>query len=193
MVKLIIIHASTREGRKGIGISNWIAGEAKNEEGFETEFVDLRELNLPFHDEPHHPRTRNYTKQHTRDWSAKIDAADAFIIVTTEYNHGIPSTLKNAIDYLHTEWTYKPVALVGYAGISGGVRGLQQLKQVLATPKMLVFEGMQIPFFDKQIQEDGTFEPNPSNERALEGIFKELLHLGEGMKALREPVLAEAK
>ena len=185
----MIIHASTREGRKGIGISKWILEQAQQVSDFEIDFVDLKELNLPFHDEPFHPRTRNYIHQHTKDWSARVEAADAFIIVTTEYNHGIPSTLKNAIDYLHTEWTYKPAVLVGYAGISGGVRGLQQLKQVLATPKMLVFEGMQIPFFDKQITEDGTFEPNQSNERALESIFKEVLHLGEGMKALRQPEL----
>ncbi len=185
MLNLKIIHASTREGRKGLPVSEWIVEAAKKEADFNVEFIDLKELNLPFIDEPEHPKLKRYIHQHTIDWSNKIDSADAFIFVTCEYNYGMPATLKNALDFLVQEWAYKPVAFVGYGGISAGTRSIQQLKQVTNALKMFPFDGVMLPFFSTQLNDDGLFEPTPSNLRAADAMFKELKHLGEGMKALR--------
>ena len=110
MSKLEIIVASTRPGRVGPSVAHWIESEAAAHGGFdEVEVVDLAEVNLPFMNEPHHPRLGRYTHQHTRDWSAKVAEADAFVFVMPEYNYGYNAELKNAIDYLHSEWQYKPV------------------------------------------------------------------------------------
>ena len=66
------------------------------------------------------PAAEPITKAHTKAWSARVDAADAFVFVTPEYNYGVPAALKNAIDYLNTEWAYKPVGFVSYGGIFAG-------------------------------------------------------------------------
>jgi NAD(P)H-dependent FMN reductase len=112
---------------------------------FEPELVDLRQLALPLMDEANHPRQQLYTQQHTKDWSARVAAADAFVFVTPEYNHGLSAPLKNALDYLHAEWLYKPVGFVSYGGAAGGTRAVQMLKQVVLALRMVPsYEGVAI-------------------------------------------------
>src|SRR5450755_2540666 len=108
MPKLLTIIASTRPGRVGLPVAMWFQDRAQAHGGFELELVDLYELDLPLLDEPNHPRLQKYTKEHTQAWSSIVDSADAVAIVTAEYNCGYPAALKNAIDYLHHEWRYKP-------------------------------------------------------------------------------------
>lgn len=191
MLQLKIIHASTREGRKGMAISKWIEREAKKYPEFEAELVDLKELNLPFFDEPEHPRFRRYSHQHTKDWSHVIDAADALIFVTPEYNHGMPATLKNALDYLSSEWHHKPVAMVCYGGISAGTRAIQQLKQVTSALKMTAFDGL-LPMPFRQITVEDNFEPTAENIAVAKTMFLELQHLGHVLKVLRPEALSTA-
>jgi NAD(P)H-dependent FMN reductase len=112
MPKLHVILASTRPGRAGEPIAEWFVARAKAHGAFEVELVDLAEVDLPFMDEPNHPRLRRYTHEHTKAWSARVDAADAFVFVTPEYNYGFTAPLKNAIDFLHFEWQHKPVGFV---------------------------------------------------------------------------------
>ncbi|MEK8174695.1 NAD(P)H-dependent oxidoreductase [Streptomyces sp. M19] len=147
MSKLEIIVTSTRPGRIGLSVGQWLEAEARAHSGFEeVELVDLAEVNLPFMNEPNHPRLAQYTHQHTRDWSAKVAEADAFVLVMPEYNHSFNAELKNALDYLHGEWQYKPVGLAGYGGVSGGVRAAQAIKPVLTALKMTpVVEAVTIP------------------------------------------------
>jgi len=185
MIQLKIILGSTREGRKGISVANWVYEAAKKRTAFETEFIDLKSINLPFMDEPEHPRFQKYTKQHTKDWSKKIEAADAFIFVTPEYNYGMPAPLKNAIDYLVKEWAFKPVAMVGYGGIAGGTRSIQQLKQVTNVLQMFPFDGLLLPNFTKQINEEGIFAATEGNEKAVELMFAQLEKLHKTLVALR--------
>jgi len=94
MPKLYVIIASTRPGRKGPAIANWIYDLAKKEGSFETELIDLKEVNLPFLDEPNHPRLQKYEHEHTKAWSKTITAANAFIFVTSEYNFSFPATFE---------------------------------------------------------------------------------------------------
>jgi len=158
---LQIVIASTRPGRVGLPVATWFAERARQHGAFEVEVVDLAEVNLPFFDEPHHPRLRRYVHQHTKDWSATIDRADAFVFVTPEYNYGFNAVLKNAIDFLHHEWRDKPVGFVSYGGVAAGTRAVQMLKQVLTTLKMLpVFESVNIPFQQQFLGPDGTVTAN---------------------------------
>src|SRR5581483_12264670 len=124
---LQIFIASTRPGRVGLPVAEWFRGHADAHGGFAIDLVDLATLQLPFLDEPNHPRLRRYTKQHTMDWSARVDAADAFVFVMPEYNYGFNAPLKNAIDYLHHEWQYKPVGFVSYGGVAAGTRAVQMI------------------------------------------------------------------
>ncbi|GAA4782133.1 NAD(P)H-dependent oxidoreductase [Olivibacter ginsenosidimutans] len=186
MIQLKIIFGSTRDGRKGTAIADWVFNQAKKHTAFATELLDLKLVNLPFMDEPEHPRVQRYVHQHTKDWSAKIGAADAFIFVTPEYNYGMPAPLKNALDFLFNEWAYKPVAMVGYGGISGGTRSIQQLKQVTNALRMFPFDGLILPNFTKQLNEDDGFAATEANEKAAEAMFAQLEKLHETLKLLRK-------
>jgi NAD(P)H-dependent FMN reductase len=186
MPKLYVIIASTRPGRKGPSMANWIFDLAKKEGSFEVELVDLKEINLPFMDEPHHPRLQKYEHEHTKAWSKQIEAADAFIFVTPEYNYSYPATLKNAIDFLHSEWAYKPIAFVSYGGVSAGTRSVQAMKQVVAGLKMMpIPESINIPAFTKHIDEHGIFKAEESMDAAAWAMIKELMKWMEAMKPMR--------
>lgn len=144
MTKATIIVASTRPSRVGHLIGDWVEQETEAFKGFtEVELVDLAERDLPFMNEPHHPRLKRYVHQHTLDWSATVSEADAFIFVMPEYNYGYNAELKNAIDYLHREWQYKPVGLVSYGGVSGSTDD-QAGRQAL--PKRRVLAAVQLPW-----------------------------------------------
>ena len=186
MHKIKIITSTTREGRKGIAVANWITGVAKQNNNYDVELLDLAEINLPFMDEAAHPRLQQYQHEHTRKWSETIGSADAFIIVLAEYNFGFPAPIKNAIDYLYNEWMNKPVAFVSYGGISGGLRSTQMLKQVVTAVHMMpVVDQVNIPFFAKLIDENGTFVPNETLTKSAEVMLSELERWSEALKVLR--------
>jgi NAD(P)H-dependent FMN reductase len=187
MYQLKVIIASTRSGRKGISVANWFEQEANKYPEFDVEVLDLLKINLPFLDEPNHPRLQQYTKDHTRQWSKTIDAADAFVFVIPEYNYSAPPALVNAIDFLYKEWNYKPVGLVSYGGISGGLRSAQMCKLQITTVKMMpLFEGVSIPFFTKHIDEDGIFHSDETIDKSADVMMKELLKWAEAMKPMRK-------
>ncbi|CAL9464148.1 NADPH-dependent FMN reductase [Streptomyces sp. enrichment culture] len=189
MTKLEIIVASTRPGRVGPSVARWIESEAAAHAGFdEIEVVDLAEVNLPFMNEPHHPRLGRYTHQHTLDWSAKVAEADAFVFVMPEYNYGYNAELKNAIDYLHSEWQYKPVGMVSYGGVSAGTRAVQMIKQVVTTLKMTpVFEAVCIPFVQQLLDDDRRLQPNDVMTGSAKAMLDELARFTEVLRPLRAP------
>ena len=187
MPTLTIIVGSTRPGRAGQPIAEWFAGRARAHAGFDVEIADLAEIGLPLLDEPNHPRLGQYTKQHTKDWSAIIDRADTVVFVTPEYNYGYPATIKNAIDFLHREWRDKPVGFVSYGGVAAGTRAVQQLKQVVTTLRMVpVFESVNIPFHAQHIK-DGTFEANDLVNQAADTMLDELVRVESALHPLRTP------
>lgn len=186
MYNLKIILASTRPGRKGPAIASWILDKSTQYPEFNVELLDLAEINLPFMDEPAHPRLKKYEHEHTKQWSKTIDSADAYIIVTCEYNYGFSAPLKNALDYLYNEWNNKPVGIVSYGGLAAGTRAAQMLKQVLTALKMMpLAESVNIPFFTKHIDEDDKFNGDETLDKSAEAMFGELLRWTQSLKTLR--------
>ena len=189
MPRLQVVIASTRPGRAGLPIGNWIYERAQRHGAFEVELIDLAEVNLPFLDEPNHPRLRRYTKQHTKDWSARIESGDAFIFVTPEYNYSMPPTLLNALDFLFFEWHHKPAGFVSYGGMAGGSRSVQMSKQVITTLGMTpMMQTVAIPFYNNFII-DGVFQPNDAMEKGAEGMLGELAQMEAALSGLRQQVL----
>ncbi|HEX4437697.1 MAG TPA: NAD(P)H-dependent oxidoreductase [Solirubrobacteraceae bacterium] len=183
---LQIVIASTRPGRVGLPVGRWVEQRARAQDNFEIDLVDLLELGLPMMDEPNHPRLQQYTKRHTKDWSARVAAADAFVFVTPEYNYGMPAALKNAIDYLHVEWAYKPVGFVSYGGVSAGTRSVQMTKQVITTLKTYALpEAVSIPFVAKFIDDDGEIQANEAMENAASAMLVELRRVSDALAVLR--------
>jgi len=183
---LLIVIASTRPTRVGLPIAEWFEARARAHGGFEVEVADLAVLDLPLMNEPKHPRRREYEHGHTKEWSARVEAADAFVFVHPEYNHGMTAPLKNALDYLSHEWAYKPLGLVSYGSVSGGTRAAQMIKQVAVYLKLFtVAEAVSIPFVSRQIGDDGRFEPTEIAEKAAPAMLDELVRLEAALRPLR--------
>jgi len=124
-LNLAIIIGSTREGRFGDTVGRWFAKEAAGHGGFTVDLIDLIDIKLP----PTHQRKPTPEVDAFR---ARLAAADAFVIVTPEYNHSYPASLKHAIDQGYVEWMAKPVGFVSYGGTVGGVRAIEHLRHVFA-------------------------------------------------------------
>jgi NAD(P)H-dependent FMN reductase len=175
---LTIVIGSTRPGRVGPKFASWFRSRAIAHDGFDVELVDLAQLNLPFLDEPSHPRLRQYVHQHTINWSRIVERSDAFVFVTPEYNFGYSAALKNAIDYLSQEWADKAVGFVSYGGVAGGTRAVQQLKQVVTALKMIpVAESVNLPFFTQFIDDSGTVQSNDVMTRSADAMLDELARI----------------
>jgi NAD(P)H-dependent FMN reductase len=186
MPKLMIVIASTRPGRVGLPVSQWFESQAVAHGAFDVEVADLAELRLPFMDEPLHPRLQQYEHAHTKRWSALVAAADAFVFVMPEYNHGFNAPLKNAIDFLHNEWQYKPLGLVAYGGVAAGTRAAQMVKQVVLTLKLTpVAEGVTIPFVARLLDDDGAIQATPLMEQAAVAMLDELVRVEQALRPLR--------
>lgn len=152
-----IIVGSTRPGRKGKAVAEWFYKEAKQRNDITVELIDLKNLDLPLLDEPHHPATGQYEKEHTKAWSSIIKKGDGYIFVTPEYNHGYPASLKNALDYLYNEWGKKPMGIVNYGGAVGGARAAEQLRLVAIELHMHpIREQIQVLNVGQAVAEDGT-------------------------------------
>jgi NAD(P)H-dependent FMN reductase len=100
MIRIATILGSTRPGRNGEAVAHWVHGIASRRSDAQYELIDIKDLNLPLLDEPVPPTRGHYSKQHTKDWAAKVASFDGFVFVTPEYNHGTSGALKNAIDFL---------------------------------------------------------------------------------------------
>ncbi len=185
--KLGVIIASTRPGRVGLPVGTWVISAARAYGEFEVDVLDLAEIKLPLMDEPSHPRLQQYTHAHTIEWSKRIDALDAFVIVMPEYNYGYSAPLKNAIDYLFKEWGYKPAGIVSYGGISGGTRAAQMIKQVLTTLKVVpLTEAVAIPFVAQHIDDEGVFQSTEGFTGQIKTMFGELQRWSHPLRTLRQ-------
>jgi len=129
--KILVVVGTTRQGRSGRKVADWYMSEVAKA-GVEADFelLDIADLNLPLFNEPVSPMIHQYTDvQNTL--AERVGSADGFVFVTAEYNHSLPASLKNFIDYLHSEWQHKVAAFVGYGAI-GGSRAIEHLIQILA-------------------------------------------------------------
>jgi NAD(P)H-dependent FMN reductase len=154
-IKLII--GSTRQNRKGKAIADWLVDQA-NDEGVQIEVLDLKEINLPNFDAPIPPSFAPTQTDEGKTWQKQVGEADAFIFLTAEYNRSIPSSLKNAIDYLVDEWSNKPSLIVSYGYIDGGLSATKHLKDILGWVKSDVLdESITIKFDRDTFAEDGSF------------------------------------
>ncbi len=186
MPKLQIVIASTRPGRVGGAVAAWFAARAVAHGAFEVELVDLAERDLPLLDEPNHPASGIYTKQHTKDWSATIAAGDAYVFVMPEYNNSFNAALKNAIDYLNKEWKDKAVGFVSYGGVSGGTRAVVAMRPVLTPLSLIgVAPAVNIPFISRLIGDDGSLQANDVMDAAADTLVSELSRVDGALRSLR--------
>jgi NAD(P)H-dependent FMN reductase len=124
-LQLAVIIGSNREERFGSTVAAWFLPHATDRPDLEVDVIDVAGLDLPVA----YPRRRSRAID---AYAARLDRADAFVVITPEYNHGYPAGLKQAIDLTQREWHAKPVGFVSYGGMAGGLRAVEQLRQVFA-------------------------------------------------------------
>lgn len=184
--RLAILVASTRPGRQGIAVAEWFRAEVEKHGAFDIDFIDLAEVDLPFLDEPNHPRFKKYEHDHTKAWSARIEAADAFVFVTPEYDYSMSPVLLNALQYLASEWHYKPAGIVSYGGVSAGLRAAQMTKSALTALKIFpIAEAVSLPFFTQFI-DDGVVHPNEVMTDSAAVVLDELAKVEAALRPLRQ-------
>lgn len=185
---LHIVISSTRPGRVGPAVANWLHDFARQHGQFDARLVDLADFNLPIYDEPHHPATQKYEHAHTKAWAASVTAADAFVFVTPEYNFGPPPSFVNALNYVYREWNYKACGFASYGGVSGGLRSVQMAKQLVTTLKMMpMVEGVAVPMVANSLDQDGAFVSNHLVDHSARQMLDELYKWTQALAVLRAP------
>ena len=129
-LKVGVIIGSVRTGRFADKVSKWFVAEAARRDDLEIHVIDLSEPALV--EELKLNLDPLGTPGEAPNLAARIDGLDAYVVITPEYNHGYPASLKLAIDYVYNEWRAKPVGFVSYGGVAGGLRSVEQLRQVFA-------------------------------------------------------------
>jgi NAD(P)H-dependent FMN reductase len=184
VLRVAIILGSTRPGRNGEAVCQWIYGIAKKRSDATFELVDIKDFNLPLLDEPIPPSMGQYNQEHTKVWSSKIDSFDAYVFVTAEYNHGIPGALKNSIDFLFKEWNNKVAGFVSY-GSAGGVRAVEQLRLVMAELQVATVRAqVQLSLFT-DFENFSKFKPALYNENSVNTMLDQVIAWGGALKVLR--------
>ena len=193
MIKIKILTGSNRPGRFNIQPARWITNIAKERKDIEVELLDLQKINLPLLDEPATPGMHQYTKQHTKNWSAKIDEADGFIFVTPEYNHSYSAILKNAIDYLFFEWNYKPVGFVSY-GTVGGARAVEHLLGIAREVKLYdLREQVMFPNYWNNLNDKYEYQFNEKDVASANILLDSLIFWANEMKESRLKLQSKEK
>jgi NAD(P)H-dependent FMN reductase len=190
-LKIAIILGSTRPGRNGKAVADWVLGKAAGRTGTNYELIDLVDFPLPHMDEAIPPSVGQYAGEHTKAWAAKIGSYDGFIFVTPEYNHSTSGVLKNAIDYLYAEWNNKAAAFVSYGSV-GGARAIEHLRGITSELKIAhVRQQLSFSMFT-DFENFSTFAPGPQHDEAAVTLFDELESWTLAMKGVREMEVVNA-
>lgn len=183
-MRVAIIIGSTRPGRNGEAVAKWVHEIAQKRTDAEFELVDLQTFNLPLLDEPAPPSMGQYSKEHTKEWAAKIASFDAFVFVTPEYNHSTSGALKNAIDFLYKEWNNKAAGFVSY-GSAGGVRAVEHLRLIAAELQIAdVREQVALSLFT-DFENFSVFKPAAMHEPKVEAMLNQVISWGTALKQVR--------
>jgi NAD(P)H-dependent FMN reductase len=184
MLKIGIILGSTRPGRNGEAVAKWAHEIALKRDDAEFELIDLARFELPILDEPAPASFGKYSHAHTHAWSAKIASFDGYVFVTPEYNHGPSGALKNAIDFLHNEWTDKAAGFIGY-GASLGARAVEQLRLVMASLQVATVTAQAGLSLFTDFENFSVFKPGATQEQFVNRVFDQVIAWSGALATLR--------
>lgn len=179
-IRLALIMGSNREGRLSDTVTRWVVKQIARRSEFLVDVIDPLELSLP-------PRIERDDSAPVLAFRERIQEADAFIVVTPEYNHGYPAPLKAMIDHADEEWYAKPVAFVSYGGISGGLRAVEQLRLVFAElHAVAIRDTVSFHFAWNQFDADGEPVQREAAEAAMTTLLDRLAWWADALTRARE-------
>ncbi len=190
-VTIGIIIGSTRPGRVGDQVAQWVLEQASARSDAEFELVDLADFALPHLDEALPPSLGQYANDHTKAWAEKVDSFDGYIFVTPEYNHSTSGALKNALDFVYGEWNNKAAGLVSY-GAAGGTRAAEHLRLILG--ELQVADVRQQVAFSllTDFENYSTFTPAAYHAGMLATQLDQLVPWTTALRSVRGETLAQA-
>lgn len=181
-----IILGTTREGRRGEKVGRWFYDVARRRADLDAELIDLRDWPMPLFDQEKSPASGEYTAEYQMRWARKIDAGDAYVLITPEYNHSTSAVLKNALDVIWSEWNNKPVGFVSYGGPAGGSRAVEQLRQVAVELEMAPIRvQVLIPAIHKAFDAEGKPVNAADLDRNANKMLDQLVWWAVGLKHAR--------
>lgn len=184
MTRIGIIIGSTRPGRNGAAVGQWVHEVAAQRGDAEFELVDLLDYKLPHLDEMYPPAMGQYQQPHTLAWANKIASFDGFIMVTPEYNHSTSGALKNAIDFLYNEWTNKAVGFVSYGSL-GGARAVEHLRLIAGELQMADVRSQVALSLFTDFENFSTFTPGKHQRDALTTTLDQVVAWSQALAPLR--------
>ncbi|MGW7544293.1 NADPH-dependent FMN reductase [Streptomyces sp. NPDC054770] len=185
MTRIGIILGSTRPGRNGEKVAQWVEKNAAHRTDAAFELVDLADYPLPHLDEPTPPIMGQYQNDHTKEWAAKIGSFDGFVFVTPEYNHSTSGVLKNAIDYLFAEWNNKAVGIVSYGSV-GGARAAEHLRLIAGELKMADVRTQVALSLFTDFVDFSDLAPGAHQQEALTTLLDEVIAWSTALAHLRD-------
>lgn len=182
-----IIVGSIRRARKGSRVGEWVLQHAGDRGDARYLLLELADYELPLLTDEQVPggSNRQYDDEQRQRWGSDIDACDAFVFVTPEYNHGVPGAFKNAFDSIGPEWADKSVGFVSYGSVAG-VRAVEQWRQIVATFSMVdVTAQVSMSVFD-EFDQQGAFTPNERRPDELAAMLDQLVASAKALRAARD-------
>ena len=175
-----VILGTGREGRKTENAAKFVFEQVKKNKNIDTELIDVRDYHI-------HATDKTEQKDIEKKWAEKAEKADAFIIVSPEYNHGYPGELKTFLDMCYDEYNRKAVGIVGTGGIMGGGIMVEQLRLVSIELQMVpIRSAVHFPSVWDKFNEDGNIKDRDSYERRVTEYLEDLLWYANALKKARE-------
>ncbi|WP_370412881.1 NADPH-dependent FMN reductase [Streptomyces fradiae] len=185
-LRVAVLVGSVREGRQGPAVTDWFTRVAAAHGGLELDVIDLAEVDLPLVMPGWGGEVDPRAVAALAEVSPRLAAADAFVVVTPEYNHSFPAVLKNLIDWHRTEWYAKPVGFVSYGGLGGGLRAVEQLRLVFAElHATTVRDSVSLHGPWSGLGEDGQPLDRTVAEGAAKGMLGQLTWWGRALRTAR--------
>lgn len=183
-LNILVILGSVREGRMAAPVGRWVMERSETREDLQCELADPSEWHLPFFPHARPPAAGNYQDPVQIRWAEKVAAADGYVLICPEYNHSGSAVLKNALDTVFTEWNRKPVSFVGY-GTVGAARSIEQLRLTTIALEMAPLNSSVHLVRPGTKREGDRFNADSYDDKALAGLFDELVWWGRALKAAR--------
>jgi NAD(P)H-dependent FMN reductase len=187
-----IILGSTRPGRRGDQVANWVFEQASKRDDAHFDLLDLADFNLPHLDEAMPPSMGQYANDHTKAWSEAISGYDGFVLVTPEYNRSPSGALKNALDFLYKEWNNKAVGFVSYGAQASGLRAVEHLRQIVGELQMADVRAAVGVSLINDFEGFTTLKPLPHHEPTLATMLDQLVSWSGALKTVRTNALVAA-
>jgi NAD(P)H-dependent FMN reductase len=184
MTRIAIILGSTRPGRNGEAVAKWVLDIAKQRDDAEYELVDIADYNLPHLDEAMPPSMGRYEQPHTKAWAEKIGSFDGFVFVTPEYNHSTSGALKNAIDFLYSEWNNKAAGFVSYGSV-GGTRAVEHLRLVMGELQVADVRAQVALSLYTDFENFAEFSPAPLHTEAVGRVLDQVVSWSGALATVR--------